>query len=1167
MKALKCTLQGFFNLFNIEKKCIIVFLKTEMGNYQILIQKLDEFIRKYYINILWRGLLLTVALLAFAFVVINLLESYFYFGTTIRKIFFWSFNLITIAVMFKWIIVPLLHLLRIGKVINHEEAARIIGKHFANVQDKLLNILQLKNHPLNYGNQILIEASINQKIENIKLVPFTSAIDVSNNKKYVRYALAPLISIILLLTFFPSLIKESTKRLIQNNTVFEKPAPFQFNFLNKNQKAIQYQDFEVVLQTQGKSLPNEVFVEVEGYEYKMTKINETKFSYTIPNISKNTNIRFAGGGFTSSKYEINVLQKPSVEAFEINVDYPDYTGKKDETLNNIGDLVVPTGTNLKWNITTKHTDNVSLKIQDKMKNADESKDDFFAFSHRFLNDASYSIFYSNKSMENVDSANYNIVVIPDEIPTIQVQNKSDSLDKNIQYYAGEAADDYGINSVLLKYAISNAENNKTPVFQTKKLSFTGIKNRVQFSYIFDLKTFNLQPSESLQYYFETWDNDAVHGSKSARTQQFFYKKPSIKDAENQIKEKSEDILKQLEAALKDAEKLKDKAKEIQQSLIEKKQLDFQDKQKIQDLAEKQAEIEKQFNEAQKKLEEKLNQEKELGKEKTDEIKKKEEQLQQMMKENMNKEMQELMQKIQELMQQLDKKEQAIEQVEKMEQSQENANKQMERLKELYKQLEVEKMMDDVIKKMDELADKQEKLAEEAQKENANADKLKEEQEKISKAFDDLKKDMKELQQKNEDLKNKKEIPDSEAEQQAISEDQEQAEENLEQNEPQKAGKNQNKAASKMKQLAKKMKAAKQKNAKEQHVEDMKTLRQILENLITISYDEENLIELTQNTITNQPQFNSITQKQFKLKDDFKIVKDSLEALSQRVFELQTFINDKVNDINGGFKKTIKLMEEKNARNAAIQQQYLMTWMNDLALMLSEALEQMQNNAAMQMPGDQMCQNPGNKPGKGAKPGKSGSGMQQQLNDKIEQMSGKPNKDGRPGLDGKPKSGNQGQGGQNGQGGSESQNNGKPGSKDFAEMAQMQQAIRQALQEMKNKMGNDGKTQGKSELQRLIDDMSRTEEDLYNKRITNEMLQRQKDILTRLLQHENAQRQQQQDDERESKTPQNIARKLPAELENYLKQRKAETDKYKNIPPNLKPYYKKLVEQYFNAFQD
>jgi len=49
------------------------------GNYQILIEKLDQFIRKYYANQLIRGLLYTVALLLVLFLGLNFLEHYFYF--------------------------------------------------------------------------------------------------------------------------------------------------------------------------------------------------------------------------------------------------------------------------------------------------------------------------------------------------------------------------------------------------------------------------------------------------------------------------------------------------------------------------------------------------------------------------------------------------------------------------------------------------------------------------------------------------------------------------------------------------------------------------------------------------------------------------------------------------------------------------------------------------------------------------------------------------------------------------------------------------------------------------------------------------------------------------------------------------------------------------------
>ena len=65
---------------------------------------------------------------------------------------------------------------------------------------------------------------INQKINELKPIPFVSAIDLSENKKYLRYAIIPLFAFIIILFTAPSLIKDSTKRLIEHGTYFEKPA-------------------------------------------------------------------------------------------------------------------------------------------------------------------------------------------------------------------------------------------------------------------------------------------------------------------------------------------------------------------------------------------------------------------------------------------------------------------------------------------------------------------------------------------------------------------------------------------------------------------------------------------------------------------------------------------------------------------------------------------------------------------------------------------------------------------------------------------------------------------------------------------------------------------------------------------------------------------------------
>lgn len=169
----------------------------------MLIEKLDQFIRKFYLNQLIKGSLYTLAVVLMLFIIFNLLEYFFYFGTSVRKFIFYSFLFTVIGAGLYFILIPLFHYFRLGKLISHEEASKIIGQHFTDVKDKLLNVLHLKKQEETAINKELLFASIEQKTESIQLVPFKSAIDLSKNKKYLRYALPPFFLLIFLLLAAP----------------------------------------------------------------------------------------------------------------------------------------------------------------------------------------------------------------------------------------------------------------------------------------------------------------------------------------------------------------------------------------------------------------------------------------------------------------------------------------------------------------------------------------------------------------------------------------------------------------------------------------------------------------------------------------------------------------------------------------------------------------------------------------------------------------------------------------------------------------------------------------------------------------------------------------------------------------------------------------------------
>ncbi len=115
--------------------------------------------------------------------------------------------------------------------------------------------------------------------------------------------------------------------------------------------------------------------------------------------------------------------------------------------------------------------------------------------------------------------------------------------------------------------------------------------------------------------------------------------------------------------------------------------------------------------------------------------------------------------------------------------------------------------------------------------------------------------------------------------------------------------------------------------------------------------------------------------------------------------------------------------------------------------------------------------------------------------------------------------------------------------------------------MKDEMSQQQKD--KSGINDLMDKMDKTETELVNRKVTSETLKRQKEIETRMLELDEALRQQGQDDERKSNSAQDLpANKIPQQIQEYLKNKEAQDDFYKSLPPDLKPFYKNLVERYY-----
>jgi hypothetical protein len=217
--------------------------------------KLAAFKRKYYLNLFVKGGLLTLLVVLLYFIVASIIEYNLWLDGFTRLIIVILFFGFFIFCVYKFLKAPLLWIFK-KKELTGEESAKIIGNHFPEISDRLLNVIQLarSSHRTDLAN-----ASILQKTGVFESIPFETAIDLKSNTKYLKYLSIPLLLILSLLLFNRNILTQSTNRIVNFNKEFTPEAPFQFQLLNKNLNAFLNEDYVVKIKVVGTSLPESVY--------------------------------------------------------------------------------------------------------------------------------------------------------------------------------------------------------------------------------------------------------------------------------------------------------------------------------------------------------------------------------------------------------------------------------------------------------------------------------------------------------------------------------------------------------------------------------------------------------------------------------------------------------------------------------------------------------------------------------------------------------------------------------------------------------------------------------------------------------------------------------------------------------------------------------------------
>ncbi|MBI1836942.1 MAG: hypothetical protein HYR91_06715 [Flavobacteriia bacterium] len=1118
-----------------------------MSAFDRLLSQIDAFIRKYYKNEMIKGLFLFGIIFLFSFLLTTTLEFFGRFNSVVRAILFFGFILTNIYVLAKYIIIPVSRLFALGKQIDRYQASKIIGSFFPSISDRLLNTLQLNdNLTQNEGNFELIRASVSQRSASLTAIPFTTAIDIKENKRYLKYIIPLLLIFLAVGIFVPTLFQQGTERVVNYSQEFKPIAPFDFVLNNTDLEVEEGDDLEINLILKGSQFPDKIYLVSSQGKFLMEKSAKNAAHGFLKKIKENDQFYFEGNSFESTIYPIHVIKKSTIGKLEARLVYPSYLGKQPETIINSGDLAIPEGTFVEWNIITKNTQKVVFDINSK---STVYEDESFRIKQKFLNDARIRIAMFNSQNNKKDTASFFITVAKDGFPSIHVDEIKDSISESIRFFSGSIADDYGFTSLKFVYTIISENGKKrTQSIPVGKVLGT----EMPFNFAVDFKHEDVKLNDKIEYYFIVNDNDGVNGSKSSRSQTFEYKLPSLEELNEKRFEDQLESKENLKDILTKANDFQKKVDHLKKDILNSKSNDFNKINQVQQLQQEQQNIQKSLEQMLQQIEESTEQKNQLS-EMDKELLEKQQMIEDLLNEVMDDELMELLKKLEDLLKQ-DNNEKLEKQMEDVEQSSEDMKKQLDRSLEMLKKLQVNEKIDDLEKELKELSKEQNELKEKIDNERLNSESAKPKQDQLNEKFEELKEDLDELKKLNEELKSPMNLGDQEEMKKEISEEMKKASENLNNKKGKKASENQKKAADEMKKMADELDQMQQESNKEQQEEDINTLRSILKNLMTLSFAQEDVMYKFTNVKDNDPSYRKYGRVQRNIIDDTKVIKDSLEALAQRQPKIASFIDKELNDIEKNFGLALEDIDEHRKRYLNTHQQSVMTSYNNLALLLNESLESMQQQMQSESKGGGSCSKPGGK-GKG-KP-KSGDSMnpgdmKEMLKKQLEQMQKGPNPGGdKPGD--KP-------GSKPGQGG----NMGMPGlgNKEIAKMAAQQTAIRQRLEQLKNELNKDGKGTG-NKLNPLINELEKQEKDLINKNFSPEMIKRQKDILTRLLESEKALMERGFEEKRESKEGKSVNNSNQIRFDEYTKQKLKQIELLRSVDPLYRKYYKDKANEYFN----
>lgn len=993
------------------------------------------------------------------------------------------------------------------KRMSYSTACRLIQTKCSELKDVLTNIIELSK----LQQTDLVKASIEQKIEQTRTTDFEKLINYKS-KKLIIYCLFSILLLITLVFSVPSIFSKGTSNIVHFYRQNTENQQF-LVYLDESSLVVeQGNDLLIEATTRGNSRTDEMFVSFHSNEFVMQRANDTTFTYLFKNVNNDFSFNLKTDAFQSKTYQVKVLRVPTITNYSTEVYYPKYINRRDTTINNQNILIVPQGTFLVQNFHGNYIDTLSMiSLQDSATTQILGSSPF-VFKTKIYKSENLRAVISNSDIERA-FIDFKIVSVSDEYPQISVAKTDDQGSPSGITFSGSIKDDYGFTKLLLY--VSGSETNDTlqiPIYNNLT------SQQIFYNYQADI-TSDIY-DKSISFCFELYDNDGVNGPKHVKSEIFDHIVKSISNQTAEKEIKYSDLFTRLETTKQLSDEIEFEIAELRKKLINDNLTEWEKNSMLQQINNKTNQLQDLLNNIakdQKSIENTFTN--------SQQILEKQNLISEMLNSLIDDELKQILKELSELASENQQHYNNIS--EDLKRDFGNLEKEVDKNIELLKKLKIEESINQVAENLNVLSEKQQNLSSQFQNDSVASDLNKQ-----KKFFDDLKDQYQKLTDDNKQLDRPFNIADYKDEFEQIENNFNSESQQLSNDSQQDFDNTAKENAEKLKQLSENMKQMFESSKAESAAEDADDLRQVLDNLFEVSFAQEHIITEYERVTFNNPLYQERILAQSQLVENFKVVRDSLYNLSRRTVYLGNHISKAAYLIEDGMMESCVQLQERNTSKANRSQHEALKNANDLILILSESLKNIENSSS-------------GAGGKTSKKRKQKPKQQQDSQQLSEMRSAQESmKNQLRDLLNQMKSGESAE-----------------TNKELAKMLMQNEIYQQLLEQMMRNADIDGQTA--KLLQEAKKLMEKTHSEFANKKLSIQTVMRQQNIVTKLLEAENAEAERDTDNNRESTTAKNIDGKTPKNWQEDITFEK-NMDVLKQTNLKLNSFYKAKYEEYLNS---